>query len=201
MSSRDLHNSELRTAARLPRQAEHSWQLRLEDDKLITKNIVNLSAAGMAFKAPASSKFSPGQALRFSLSIEPGTSYDCEGRVLWAKASTEKPGSMHQIGIQFSKLPPQLDASIVKQIDEYNHRSQRDRMKKGRRPLTEKIVMSTPQPLRAILIKIFGALIIMSLTSAFLAAMWIHKEAQREQSLAQKFNQSLMRKISSSNDR
>lgn len=192
-SNRD--SAELRQAMRLARQSDHSWQLHLEDDRLITKNITNLSATGMAFKAPGSSDIREGQTLKFNLSIEPGVSFECEGRVLWARGAS--PGSMRQIGIQFSKLPIPLDSAIVRQINEYALRTRKDRITKGRRPLTQKIVMVAPPPVRTLIVRIVGATLIMALTSAFLTALLMHKLAHPEQSIAHTFNHSLIRKLSS----
>lgn len=202
MPSDTLTGPELRQAVRLPRQPEHTWQLRLEDDRLITKNIVNLSAGGMAFKAPLSSDIHPGQPIKFSLSIESGAAFECEGRVLWGRVSSDKPGSMKQFGVQFSKLPPSLDAAIVKQVDLFAAKSKREKYLKNKRPLAEKIVMSAPKPLRAILIKILGAILIVSLTGAFVAALLMHRDGHSAtQSLARKISSDFDSPASSSIDR
>jgi len=52
---------------RLVRRPEHSWQLNIEDH-LITKNIVDISATGLAFKAPSSFKLGVGQTLNMAIS-------------------------------------------------------------------------------------------------------------------------------------
>lgn len=198
MRSQEPLGTNLRQSIRLPRQPEHSWQLRLEDDRLITKNIINLSATGMAFKAPASSDIHLGQTLRFSLSIDEAGEdenrkfFECEGRVLWTKASADKPGSMHQIGVQFSKLPSSLDEALVRQVNAFSLRNQKEKVLKGKQPLTQKLVMSAPPSIRNFLMKVFGAVIIMSLTSAFLTALWMHKAIHPEQTV---------RTLSSSTDR
>src|ERR1700677_535483 len=55
-----------RSNFRLQRKPEHPWQLSIDDD-LITKNIVDLSATGMSFKAPTSFNMEPGQTLNMSI--------------------------------------------------------------------------------------------------------------------------------------
>jgi hypothetical protein len=176
----------------------------LEDDRLITKNIINLSPTGMAFKAPSSSDISPGQNLRFTLSIVPGEAFECEARVLWVKPAHERPesgGSMRKVGVEFSKLPPTLDAAIVKQINEFVLRSRRQRIEAGRRPFTRKIVLSTPPSMRSAVNSLLAAIVIAALSGAFVMAMWIHQKSTPDDSIARKFDEGLLRKLSSEKDR
>ena len=154
----------------------------------------------MAFKAPASSEIHLGQTLRFSLSIEPGIHFDCEGQVLWIKAATERSGSMRQIGIQFSTLPPLLDAAIVKQTNDFMLQTRRERIDLGRRPLSQKIVMAAPPSVRSVFSSVLAGLLIIALSSAFVMALWIHQRNHPDDSIAKKFNDGLNRKLSSAKD-
>src|SRR5271154_3671051 len=100
---------------RLLRKPEHSWQLSV-DDALITKNIVDLSATGLSFKAPTSFNMEPGQTLNLNISLKPGESFECQGRIIWSRSDSPSSRTMKLFGVQFEKLPAKIDAMIIQEL-------------------------------------------------------------------------------------
>ncbi len=104
-----------RNTFRIAPQSGKAWQININHDELITRNIVNISPTGMAFKAPVRSHFEEGQRLHLTINMatdgEFAGSFDCEGKIVWAKN--------HQFGLEFSKVPQFFDALIMKAVHEY----------------------------------------------------------------------------------
>lgn len=178
-----------RNVTRLLRKSADVWQLRVEDDKLITRNISNISPTGLSFKAPLGSKFESGQRFRFQLCLNKEECFEFEGRIVWVKKADDVPGAMQQLGVQFENLPAWADASIMKQINDSDLEERRTQLKMGERTPTK-----SPRKklsLKALVATIAGTFILASLVAAFILAIYIHQQSHPEESIAYKFNKAL----------
>jgi len=104
-----------RSNFRLARRFEHPWQINI-DDNLITKNIVDLSASGMSFKAPASFNLEPGQILNLTVYLNPEDHFECQGRILWSKSDFTGSRTMKLFGVKFENLPLSIDTRIAQEL-------------------------------------------------------------------------------------
>jgi hypothetical protein len=186
-----------RLAARLHRQSSDAWQLRVEDDKLITRNILNISPGGLSFKAPLWSQFESGQKLRFSLCLNKQECHDLEGRVVWVKKVEDAPGAMQQLGVEFVNLPARADISIMKEINDTYLRSRREAIEMGR-PLVKRVSHSDA---KAMLKALAGGVIIMSFLIALIVAAHIHQQTHPEESIAFKFNKAFLERSISNTEK
>lgn len=184
-----------RSINRLPRQPEHSWQLKIEDDMLITKNISNISPAGLSFKAPLSANFKKGQILRMNMSIQKGDSFDCEGEIVWALEAIEANGSMRQLGVRFSKLPARIDTSIMQEINSFVLREKRLSLESGQVPEFHKPRVKEGKTLRSLIITACGILVLIATTAALITAIYIHQMTHPENSIEYQFNKALLKKV------
>jgi hypothetical protein len=177
-----------RNSARLLRQSADTWQLRVEDDKLITRNVVNISPGGLSFKAPLWSQFENGQKLKFNLCLNKQDCFEFEGRVVWVKKIEDAPGSMQQLGVEFINLPTWADISIMKQINDNHLRNRREAIERGF-PLTKR---PSPKDAKALLKALAGGVVIMGFLIALIVAAHIHQQAHPEESIAYKFNKAFL---------
>ncbi len=185
-----------RSIIRLDRHSSDSWQLRIEDDKLITKNITNISPTGMSFKAPLWSEFREGQRLRLNLSLSKDESFDCEGEIVWAKKIEDAPGAMQQFGVQFMRLPAKIDGAIMKAINDDALRDRRVAFDKRGRLSTDKL--KPEMTARSLIASIAGVFVIAALAAALLTAIYLHQINHPEESIAYKFNRAFLNRSISS---
>jgi hypothetical protein len=189
---------EKRSDLRIQRHRDLLWQLNLEDDSLITQNIINISQKGLAFKAPTSSGIAAGQFVRFTLSLNRGQTFECEGRVIWVNDSKERQGSMKQFGIIFLKQPPTLVATLsqaIQNLDFQKKETIRDETpQKERRGALEEFFFSSLWP------SLIAGLLVVALTSAFLTAVWLYDQTHPADALAKRTNHHSARKLSSSSE-
>lgn len=102
--------SNLRNTPRLSRKSSDFWQININHDELITRNIIDVSPSGLSFKAPARSQFLPGQLLQLEISLDKEKQFETEGKVIWSKDG--------QFGIKLSRMPQFIDAFIMQTIQE-----------------------------------------------------------------------------------
>jgi hypothetical protein len=184
-----------RSVARLSRPHDHSWQLRVDEDRLITKNIINISPMGMSFKAPGSMPLKPGETVRLSISLSSQETFECEGRILWSRPATEKAGSMQLVGVQFFSIPARYDALIMKHLHDIQLRDRRDDLKQAKF-VSPRQRTKAEMTVRSMAAMIISAVIIAAFTVALLTAAWLHSQNHPEQDIARKFNDAMARKLS-----
>jgi hypothetical protein len=195
-----IETNNKRSLNRLVRQPDHLWQLSLNDDNLITRNIVNISPGGLSFKAPMSAFIENGQIVKFKLTLKPGEAFEGEGQIRWSRKPNDKLGQMGLFGFQFLNIPTAADSLIMKEIN--------DSLLRARRHLIEEGVLSpslnrnekTKKSIRARLASLFGGIVAATLIVAFFAALWIQEHAHPQDSIAETFNKALARKLSSTQD-
>lgn len=102
------HNN--RSTQRLWRKSTDMWQIAINQDELITRNISNIGPEGLAFKAPAKTQFQKGQTVNIQFQLSPERSFDIQGQVMWSRDN--------QFGLKFSKIPMILDSFIMSSIHE-----------------------------------------------------------------------------------
>lgn len=100
----------LRATPRLSRKIEDLWQVNINNDELITRNIINISPEGIAFKAPQRVKFMLGQVVRAFVRLAPDREFECEGKVVWVKDQN--------YGIHFFNFPLSYDTCVMRAIHE-----------------------------------------------------------------------------------
>lgn len=104
-----------RSSIRLSRSPEHNWRLKVNKDDLITKNILNLSPTGIAFKAPPKSQFHRGQTLQMKIELDGETEIICQAKVIWIKKGDDS--RMIQYGAEFRFDPEQdIGNTITKHL-------------------------------------------------------------------------------------
>lgn len=106
----------LRATPRLSRRESDSWQLYINNDELITRNVVDVSPQGLSFKAPSRSQFVPGQTLKIEVRLAPEKHFETEAKVVWARDN--------HFGLKLSKVPQFIDAFIMKTLQEIAIKSQ-----------------------------------------------------------------------------
>ena len=180
---------------RLPRQPEHNWQLKIEGDMLITKNISNISPTGLSFKAPLSANFSKGQVLKMNLSIHKEDSFECEGEIVWALDAAEANGSMRQLGVRFSKLPARFDSSIMHEINDFALREKRQALALGQVPEFHRTNVPNAKTLRSLFITACGILVIIATSAALITAIYLHQMAHPENSIEYQFNKAMLKRV------
>jgi PilZ domain-containing protein len=176
---------------RLARKPEHPWQLSI-DDTLITKNIVDISATGISFKAPSSFTMEPGQTLNLSISLKPGEHFDCQGRVLWRRADAPASHTMNLFGVQFDKLPAWVDAMIVQEL--YKEAL---KVRWARPTLLEAPVISLPskKEITPDWNHILRQVLAVALIASFFFAARLYEKSHPQDSVEYKFNQGLAKKL------
>src|SRR5665213_1486598 len=98
----------LRSTPRLPRKSSDYWQVNINNDELITRNIVDLSPMGLSFKAPLRSNFELGQTINIEVKLAPEKTFEVEGKIVWTRDK--------QFGLKFSRVPVFIDSFIMKAI-------------------------------------------------------------------------------------
>ena len=187
-----------REISRLSRQPEHSWQLSIEGDMLITKNITNISPSGLSFKAPFSTQLQKGQVVKMNLVLDHEDSFDCEGEIIWVIDSLESSGSMRQLGVKFSKLPARFDSTIMHEINIYSLKEKRATLESGRVPEFHRSQLKQIKTLRSIVLTVCGVLVLVATTAAFVTAIYLHQSAHPEESIEYQFNKAIIKKVMNS---
>ncbi len=186
-----------RSILRLNRKPNHSWSLKVDDSKLITKNITNISPTGMSFRAPLWTEFYDGQVLLFNLSFTKEDNFECEGEIVWIRKIEDNLGVMYQFGVRFQKIPAKTDAAIMRAIHNEALRERQFTVQTST-PISSRSVNKKPF-LSSVFSTVFGFIFIASLTAAFLTAVFIHHINHPEESISHIFSQALInRNISSS---
>jgi len=176
---------------RLVRKPEHSWQLSI-DDALITKNIVDLSATGLSFKAPTSFNMEPGQTLNLNISLKPGESFECQGRILWSRSDSPTSRTMKLFGVQFEKLPARIDAMIIQELYRETLRIHWSQPKDEGVPLTTNYL---PPEIPRDWLPYFRQFVTIILIAAFFMAARIYERTHPQDSIEYRFNQGLAKKL------
>ena len=190
-----------RDLQRLNRSSEHSWVLTVNGDALITKNIANIGPSGLSFKTPTSSSFALGQNLRLTISLKKDESFDCEGKVVWAKDSKETVGSMQLLGIRFSNLPSRVDMAIMREINDSLLSSRRQAIAQGQAdPQTRNKSQKRRTTWHSVVFMTCGIFVFLAMTAALITAAYLHQQAHPEYSIEFKFNQAMMKKMFNLND-
>ncbi|MDZ4676500.1 MAG: PilZ domain-containing protein [Oligoflexia bacterium] len=185
-------NRSKRQIHRLQRKSHHNWSLRIGDDALITRNITNLSPAGLAFKAPEWSEFKMGQQIKVQLYLNKDENFECEAKIVWVKQAEERTGSLNALGLEFSKLPTHVDTAIMKLVNDDALEGRRLNFSKE---FSEKFLITKKFDFRSAFSKIMGALMIASLTAALMAALYLHKHNNPEESLAFKLTNAFNKRL------
>jgi hypothetical protein len=188
-----LSNENRRDLKRLNRSTGHTWQIHVDNDACITKNISNISPSGLAFKAPSSSHFAQGQRLKLSLSLKKGESFDCEGEVVWIRSSEDIQGSMKHLGLRFSKLPTRIDTAIMKEINDSLLLSRRLAFEKGQVNIND--TLKKKNSLQSWMATLCSLFVVISMVSALMAAVYIHQKAHPEETLEYTFNKAMIKKV------
>lgn len=175
---------------RLTRKPEHSWQLSI-DDNLITKNIVDISASGIAFKAPSSFAMQPGQTLNLNISLKPGESFDCQGRILWSRSDTPSSHTMKLFGVKFEKLPARIDAMIVQELYKEALKARWENPTAGEPLMAHISHPSDPNEVNHFIRQV----ITLALIAAFFLAARIYEKTHSQESIEYQFNQGLAKKL------
>lgn len=176
---------------RLARKPEHSWQLSI-DDALITKNIVDLSATGISFKAPTSFNMEPGQTLNLNISLKPGENFECQGRILWSRSDSPTSRTMKLFGVQFENLPARIDAMIIQEL-------YRETLKiRWNQPKDANLNSSSlylPPEIPRDWFPYFRQFLTIILIAAFFMAARIYERTHPQDSIEYRFNQGLAKKL------
>jgi hypothetical protein len=190
MSAISLENR--RSQFRLPRKFEHPWQINI-DDTLITKNIVDLSPSGMAFKAPASFNLEPGQIINLTIFLNTENQFQCQGRILWTKADFSDSRTMKLFGVKFENLPAALDTRIAKELHKEAIKAhwENPKAQETSRRLTPALLNSNNT-----VTEIIGQVITFLLIAAFIIASHLYQRSHPEDSIEYRFNQGLVKKLS-----
>jgi len=175
---------------RLFRKSEHPWQLSV-NDALITKNIVDLSASGISFKAPASFNMEPGQTLTLNISLKPGESFECQGRIRWSRSDSNSSRTMKLFGVQFEKLPARIDAMIVQELYKEALKIRWSQPKNEESSST----LYLPPEIQRDWFPYFRQFLMVILIAAFFMAARIYERTHPEDSIEYKFNQGLAKKL------
>jgi PilZ domain-containing protein len=176
---------------RLARKPEHPWQLSV-DDALITKNIVDLSATGLAFKAPASFNMKPGQTLHLNISLKPGENFECQGRILWSRSDSPSAKTMKLFGVQFEKLPAKIDAMIIQEL--YKE-TLKIRWSQPKDEEFSKHFLYQPPEIPREWLPYFRQFVTIILIAAFFMAARIYERTHPQDSIEYRFNQGLAKKL------
>jgi hypothetical protein len=191
----DLSPLNRRNLQRLGRSASHKWELKVNGDSLITKNISNISPSGLAFKALASTVYKRGQALKIHLSLTGQDHFDGDAEIVWIKETSDSHGSMKLLGLRFLYPSFRFDTAIMSELHS-------NALKERRALLAEDLSLSRNfhqnfkiRPNIRSLIKNLCALItLISMTTALITAVYLHQKAHPEESIEFKFNEGLMKK-------
>jgi hypothetical protein len=175
---------------RLQRKPEHSWQLSI-DDALITKNIVDLSATGLSFKAPTSFNMEPGQTLNLNISLKPGESFECQGRILWSRSDSPSSRTMKLFGVQFEKLPSKIDAMIIQELYKETLKIRWNQPKEEDFLTTSYLPPEIPRDW----FPYFRQFLTLILIAAFFMAARIYERTHPQDSIEYRFNQGLAKKL------
>lgn len=175
------HN--LRSTPRLKRRSEDSWQLSLNHDELITRNIIDLGPRGLAFKGPKRAQFEKGQVVDIHVRLTPEKSFETKAKIIWVRE--------HLFGLKFSKVPASIDAYIMKNVhhaavaplyeDEFHPNVMKtihDMRMKQKSWEDSKMFSST-----------MGFLTIAAMTAALVAAIYINQQKFPERALATKLTE------------
>lgn len=183
-NKRELH--------RLPRRPDHNWQLRVDGDMLITKNIMNISPTGLAFKAPLSSKLRAGQVIHVTVSLTEDENFDCDGEIVWSSESLEVSGSMKQLGVRLLNLPARIDAAIMRELNFNALKLRRQALDTDLIPQFKLERNFQKVSFYSFALKICGMALVAATSAALIAAIYIHQQTHPEDTFEYKFNHAMI---------
>jgi len=152
------------------------WQVNINNDELITRNIVDLSPSGLSFKAPQRSQFEPGQVITLKVNLGTEKSFEVEGKIIWTKDK--------QFGLKFSKVPVFIDTFIMKAIQEWALRPSLEVDSRVAESLS--IFRSSRKKIEAnwLLSTTMALITVAAMTAALVTAAYIHQQRHPEESLS-----------------
>jgi hypothetical protein len=190
---------EQRHTGRLSRKDETHWVLNINNGELVTKNVVDLSPRGLAFKAPKKADYKRGQRIQVNLKLEhEAPEVECTAEVVWVKPAEETlTGTSHHLGLQFVDLPAQADEAIMKRMNKIMLDQRRREVSEGKKESVAKRMDS--QPIQ-FMNPVVGMITVAILIGAFMAAVLYHESHFPQDTLAYKFQTAPFWKKQSSSD-
>lgn len=178
----------LRQTPRLEKMPAEYWQLNVNYDELITRNIINLCPGGVAFKTPQRVKYEKGQWIHIQIWLTPEKSFECEAKVIWVHEQS--------YGLQFFKIPMAFDAFIMRAIHESQIHFNRDNLEKDFK-FPGSLIRESQKRLEKnyILSSALTLLIVGVMTIALLMAAFAHQHNNPEKSLAYIFSQAFAKQL------
>jgi len=172
-----------RQTSRLSRDGESQWILNINNGELVTRNVVDLSPRGLAFKAPRKADFRKGQRLQVNLKLEHEMpEVECTAEVVWVKPAEETlAGTSHHLGLHFVDLPAQADELIMGRMNRLLLAQRRREIREGRKESVIVAIQATPIQFMNPVVGMIAAAI---LIGAFLAAVIYHERNFPQDTLA-----------------
>ncbi|MBK9293472.1 MAG: PilZ domain-containing protein [Oligoflexia bacterium] len=178
----------LRNTQRLLKAPTEFWQINVNYDELITRNIINLCPGGVAIKTPQRVKFERGQWLHLQIWLSPEKHFECEAKVVWVLEQS--------YGLQFFKIPMAFDAFIMRAIHESQTQLNRESLdREFKFPAT--LIRESQKRLEknAILSSTLTLAVVAVMTFAIIFAAFAHQHNNPEKSLAYIFSQAFAKKL------
>ncbi len=167
----------LRATPRLRRRMEDFWQLNINHDELITRNIVNLSPQGVSFKTPQRVAFGLGQTIRVMIRLGSERIFECEGKVVWIKDLS--------YGVHFFKLPMSYDSWVMREIHQSELLIHRDKFSLDTKNRVQNLREENREKQKnRMLSSTFDLVLICFLTTAFIIVALIHEQGSKNSSFA-----------------
>jgi hypothetical protein len=179
-----------RNVYRFIREGRDEWEVNVNKNYLVTKNIVDINGTGLSFRAATGLPLELGETVHLQISLAPEDVFTFSGKIAWVRPLSGTGSGMSHFGVRFEKVPAWIDARIVSRL-------QKRLLDEGPKTLNR-----DPRKNHGLLQKVnwapLEAILACSLFVGLVAAVWAYSSRHPEKSLEVIFNQGLAKKLSAS---
>ncbi|CAM5999564.1 unnamed protein product [Sphagnum balticum] len=178
------HLSNRRTVHRFAQQPRDEWRLKINQTYFMTREITDINATGLSFRASSSIHFDPGQSIDLEVSLKPGHSFRCKGEVVGLALAVAHAPGLQVVRVRFEKLPSWLDSQVTALLQQ--------------RLLHETIhsgLLSNGDRASDILWRPVELLVAAAMFLALTTAVWYYDRGHPAKSIERIFNQGLAQRL------